>query len=143
MSGYYNHGVYALVYTYNNGTVGGSSLLARSTDVLTIPEGKSKDAEIHFTIDDAVAGNSYRAYFLDYDENWIRTPDGEYASVTFTIGEESAVNDIASDETQIISTQYYNLQGVRLGNNVTAPGLYIKVDTDANGAKHTSRLLIK
>jgi hypothetical protein len=53
------------------------------------------------------------------------------------------VQDVTADESVVVATQYYNLQGVNLGENVTRPGLYIKVETLANGQHRASRIFVK
>ena len=59
----------------------------------------------------------------------------------YTFGDPSAVNTIDTDSA-VVSTTYYNLQGVRVVNPA-AGQIVVKVDTLANGRVRTSKVLVR
>jgi hypothetical protein len=65
-------------------------------------------------------------------------------AMKFTVGgERTGINDLSVEDADVIRTEYYNLQGVNLGANTPAPGLYIKAETLSNGERRTSRCIIR
>lgn len=62
--------------------------------------------------------------------------------ISFTIGSNAGVEDITMD-TEAVSTEYYNLSGVRIQGVPTAAGLYIRKDRMADGSVRSSRQVIK
>jgi hypothetical protein len=73
----------------------------------------------------------------------VKTADDKYASTLFTIGESSGVSDVMNSEAEVVSTEYYTLQGSKVKASAIVPGLYIKAETLSNGARRASKCVIK
>lgn len=59
----------------------------------------------------------------------------------YTFGDDSGVNNTASDG-KVVSTTYYNLQGIRI-NNPSAGQILIKVESLSDGKVHSSKVIVR
>ena len=54
----------------------------------------------------------------------------------------SGIDDIIGEEAaEIVATEYYNIQGMRVAN--PAPGIYIRRTLHSDGTSRTAKVLIK
>jgi hypothetical protein len=143
-SGYFNKCLFILIYDVDDkGTaIGASNIATLSSDNVIANAGETVTVQFHGEMPNAVAGKSYRG-FVSTNSNWVKTADDKYASTLFTIGESSGVSDVMNSEAEVVSTEYYTLQGSKVKASAIVPGLYIKAETLSNGARRASKCVIK
>lgn len=107
---------------------------------VALVEGESKEYHYHADFHAATPGATYTLHSMsDVNRKWLDT-DGW----TFTVAPDdpASVSNICNDS-DVLSTEYFNLQGVSLGSNISAAGLYIKVEKLADGSRRSSRCIIR
>lgn len=141
--GYFNkHFWFSIFGVDDNNQAVSPSLGDFGSDYITLTEGETKTVSVHGELPNAKPGEVYKAYVVANQE-YLKNKADKYSATYFTIGNPAGVQDVTADESVVVATQYYNLQGVNLGENVTRPGLYIKEETLANGQHRASRIFVK
>lgn len=134
-SGYLFETPWLTVYDPENNIVQQWSLFP-----VSMVAGETRSYDLHLDFPAAVVGYTYRMYALTgASAQWLSTK-----AMKFTVGGERAgINDLPADDVDVVRTEYYNMQGVNLGADTPAPGLYIKAETLSNGERRTSRCIIR
>jgi hypothetical protein len=103
--------------------------------------GESKEYNFHADFGNATPGETYTVYpYTAETAKWINKTGCKF---TVADTETNAVHSITTSSDNVVATEYYNLQGVRIGDSITTPGLYIKVEKLADGTRHSSRIIIR
>jgi hypothetical protein len=142
------------VFPYDNETgktTSNNATEAFYTPYVTLNEGETIEVPFHGQLP-TTNKDEYYALFVSsavsndpYFRNAESTVEGKeppYAKTVIRIGESAGVNDI-TNESQVLSTEYFNLQGVRLGEHVSEPGMYVKVEKLSDGTHRTSKCILR
>jgi hypothetical protein len=117
---------------------------AFDTDVFTAVEGEKVVLPFHGEMGYGEDNQYYVAFVRTtvQDDDWLKTSAGKYTKTVFRLGVSSGVDDVATDS-EVVSTEYFNLQGLSVGSHLTTPGLYIKVENLADGSKKTTKCIFR
>jgi hypothetical protein len=144
--------IYVFPYDNETGkTTSSNATEAFYTPYVTLNEGETIEVPFHGQLP-TTNKDEYYALFVSsavsndpYFRNAESTVEGKeppYAKTVIRIGESAGVNDI-TNESQVLSTEYFNLQGVRLGEHVSEPGMYVKVEKLSDGTHRTSKCILR
>jgi hypothetical protein len=134
--GFFHEIVWLIVYDSNN-----KQATAWEIYPISMVAGESKEYNFHADFGNATPGETYTVYpYTAETAKWINKTGCKF---TVADTETNAVHSITTSSDNVVATEYYNLQGVRIGDSITTPGLYIKVEKLADGTRHSSRIIIR
>jgi hypothetical protein len=144
--------IYVFPYDNETGkTTSSNATEAFYTPYVTLNEGETLEVPFHGQLP-TTNKDEYYVLFVSssvssdpYFRNAESTVEGKeppYAKTVIRIGESAGVNDI-TNESKVLSTEYFNLQGVRLGEHVSEPGMYVKVEKLSDGTHRTSKCILR
>ena len=133
--GYFGNTLTLVIFPYS--TTGGSieSVATYSTNPIFLSAGQSTDLNVTADFSNGTPGKTYFAMLYN----------GSSAAVdnqlVFTLSDTSGTIDQVGDITTVVSTEIYNINGVRVNSENPAPGLYIVKKIMSDGSIQTSKAL--
>lgn len=133
--GKFNNTVIATIYDEEDNIV-----TSISSEKLQMSRGEGKHGfVIAGNLKRVQKGKTYKcdlsAYTNGYQE--LLTPE----KITFRVGGPSGVESV--EDYEIVNVEYFNLQGISLGDMIQTPGVYVKVTTTGDGRKVTEKAIVK
>jgi hypothetical protein len=135
--------------------MGGFSLASVASGNVYINEGETVNVTFRGQISKLEEGVTYMVQISQGSNVFLKKENGRMSYTRFTVGDGKIkeIDDVPADDTtgvadidgdsNVVRTEYYTLQGVSVGAEVPAPGLYVKVVTLSNGERRSQQVAVR
>jgi hypothetical protein len=135
--------------------MGGFSLASVASGNVYINEGETVNVTFRGQISKLEEGVTYMVQISQGSNVFLKKENGRMSYTRFTVGDGKIkeIDDIPADDitgvaeidsdSNVVRTEYYTLQGVSVGAEVPAPGLYVKVVTLSNGERRSQQVAVR
>jgi hypothetical protein len=135
--------------------MGGFSLASVASGNVYINEGETVNVTFRGQISKLEEGVTYMVQISQGSNVFLKKENGRMSYTRFTVGDGKIkeIDDIPADDitgvaeidsdSNVVRTEYYTLQGVSVGAEVPAPGLYVKVVTLSNGEHRSQQVAVR